>query len=155
MLKISLLKNNMSKSNFLKNTIGLISGLIFGVGLILSQMVNPQKVLGFLNVFGAWDISLALVMGGALMVSIIGVYIAKRQPKSLIGEAIILPNKTVIDKPLILGAALFGIGWGIAGICPAPAIVLLGTGQWQALIFVVAMVIGIIAYQQFVKPKLS
>ncbi|WP_201534597.1 YeeE/YedE family protein [Psychrobacter ciconiae] len=149
-----MLKISFSKNDILKNTIGLISGLIFGVGLILSQMVNPQKVLGFLNVFGAWDISLALVMVGALMVSIIGVFIAKRKSQSLIGEAIILPNKTVIDKPLILGAALFGIGWGIAGICPAPAIVLLGTGQWQALVFIVAMIIGIIAYQQVIKPKL-
>lgn len=147
-------KNGLSKNNFLKNTIGLISGLIFGVGLILSQMVNPQKVLGFLNVFGAWDMSLALVMGGALMVSIVGVYIANRKPQSLISEAIILPNKTIIDKPLILGAALFGIGWGVAGICPAPAIVLLGTGQWQALIFVAAMIMGIIAYQQLIQPKL-
>ncbi|WP_169392585.1 MULTISPECIES: YeeE/YedE family protein [Psychrobacter] len=155
MSKNGLLKNNISKSNFLKNSIGLISGLLFGVGLILSQMVNPEKVLGFLNVFGAWDISLALVMGGALMVSVVGVYIAKHNPKNLIGEPIVLPNKTVIDKPLIFGAALFGIGWGIAGICPAPALVLLGTGQWQALVFVVAMVVGIIAYQQIIKPKLS
>lgn len=145
----------MLKNSLLKNTIGLLSGLLFGFGLILSQMVNPQKVLGFLNVFGAWDISLALVMGGALMVSIVGVFIAKRNPKSLIGAPVILPNKTVIDKPLIFGAALFGIGWGIAGICPAPAIVLLGIGQWQALVFVVAMVVGIIAYQQIIKPKLS
>lgn len=148
-------RNSISKNNALKNSIGLFSGLLFGFGLILSQMVNPQKVLGFLNVFGAWDISLALVMGGALTVSIVGVYFAKRKQTSLIGEPIILPNKTVIDKPLILGAALFGIGWGIAGICPAPAIVLLGTGQWQAVIFVVAMVIGIIAYQQLIKPKLG
>ncbi len=145
----------MSKNNFIKNSVGLSSGLLFGFGLILSQMVNPQKVLGFLNVIGAWDISLALVMGGALMVSMVGVYIAKCQPKNLIGEAIVLPNKTIIDKPFIFGAALFGIGWGIAGICPAPALVLLGTGQWQALIFVMAVVIGIIAYQQVIKPKLS
>lgn len=138
----------------LKNIIGLLSGVLFGLGLLISGMTDPIKVQGFLDVFGAWDISLALVMGGGLMVAIVGVQVAKRQRLSWIGTSIDMPSKTIITKPLIIGAVLFGIGWGLVGICPGPGIVMLGTGVWQAYVFVPAMVAGMLLYQ-WLEPKLN
>lgn len=138
----------------LKNIIGLLVGLLFGFGLLISGMTDPVKVQGFLDVFGAWDISLALVMGGGLMIAIVGVQLAKRQGNSWIGTLIEMPTKTKINKKLLIGAMLFGIGWGLVGICPGPGIVLLGTGQWQAYIFVPAMIIGMLMYQ-WLEPKLG
>ena len=138
----------------LKNIIGLLAGLLFGIGLLISGMTDPVKVQGFLDVFGAWDISLALVMGGGLIVAIVGVQLAKRQQTSWIGTSIDMPSKTVINKKLLIGARLFGIGWGLVGICPGPGIVLLGTGQWQAYVFIPAMIIGMLVYQ-WLEPKLN
>ena len=138
----------------LKNIIGLLAGLLFGIGLLISGMTDPTKVQGFLDVFGAWDISLALVMGGGLIVAIIGVQLAKRQQTSWIGTLIELPSKTSVNKKLLIGAMLFGIGWGLVGICPGPGIVLLGTGQWQAYIFIPAMIVGMLIYQ-WLEPKLG
>ncbi|WP_352259205.1 DUF6691 family protein [Psychrobacter sp. TB55-MNA-CIBAN-0194] len=136
----------------LKNIIGLLAGLLFGLGLLISGMTDPVKVQGFLDVFGAWDISLALVMGGGLIVAIVGVQLAKRQQSSWIDTVIEMPSKTVINKKLLIGAVLFGIGWGLVGICPGPGIVLLGTGQWQAYVFIPAMIVGMLIYQWFA-PK--
>ena len=138
----------------LKNIIGLLTGLLFGIGLLISGMTDPTKVQGFLDVFGAWDISLALVMGGGLIVAIIGVQLAKRQQSSWIGTLIELPSKTSVNKKLLIGAMLFGVGWGLVGICPGPGIVLLGTGQWQAYVFIPAMIVGMLVYQWF-EPKLG
>ena len=138
----------------LKNIIGLLAGLLFGFGLLISGMTDPAKVQGFLDVFGAWDISLALVMGGGLAVALVGVQLVKRQSTSWIGTVIEMPTKTTINKRLLIGAMLFGIGWGLVGICPGPGIVLLGTGQWQAYVFIPAMIIGILAYQ-WLEPKLG
>ena len=138
----------------LKNMIGLLAGLLFGIGLLISGMTDPVKVQGFLDVFGAWDISLALVMGGGLIVALVGVQLAKRQQSSWIGTSIDMPSKTTINKKLLIGAMLFGIGWGLVGICPGPGIVLLGTGQWQAYIFIPAMIVGMIIYQ-WLEPKLN
>ena len=138
----------------LKNIIGLLAGLLFGIGLLISGMTDPVKVQGFLDVFGAWDISLALVMGGGLIVAIVGVQLAKRQQTSWIGTSIDMPSKTVINKKLLIGAMLFGIGWGLVGICPGPGIVLLGTGQWQAYVFIPAMIIGMLVYQ-WLEPRLN
>ncbi|WP_199506942.1 MULTISPECIES: DUF6691 family protein [unclassified Psychrobacter] len=138
----------------LKNIIGLVAGLVFGYGLLISGMTDPAKVRGFLDVFGAWDISLALVMGGALIPAFIGVWLARRQQVSWAGETIELPSKRTLSKPLILGAMLFGIGWGLVGICPGPAWVLLGTGQWQALVFIPAMLAGMLLYQ-WLEPRIS
>ena len=138
----------------LKNIIGLLAGLLFGIGLLISGMTDPVKVQGFLDVFGAWDISLALVMGGGLIVAIVGVQLAKRQQSSWIGTSIDMPSKTVINKKLLIGAMLFGIGWGLVGICPGPGIVLLGTGQWQAYVFIPAMIVGMLVYQ-WLEPKLN
>lgn len=138
----------------LKNIIGLLAGLLFGFGLLISGMTDPVKVQGFLDVFGAWDISLALVMGGGLMVAVVGVQLAKRQQTSWIGSLIEMPTKTTINKKLLIGAMLFGIGWGLVGICPGPGIVMLGTGQWQAYVFIPAMIIGMLVYQ-WLEPKLN
>ncbi|WP_201530515.1 DUF6691 family protein [Psychrobacter sp. LFX-11D] len=138
----------------LKNIIGLLAGLLFGIGLLISGMTDPVKVQGFLDVFGAWDISLALVMGGGLIVAIVGVQLAKRQQTSWIGTSIDMPSKTVITKKLLIGAMLFGIGWGLVGICPGPGIVLLGTGQWQAYVFIPAMIVGMLVYQ-WLEPRLN
>lgn len=138
----------------LKNIIGLLAGLLFGIGLLISGMTDPTKVQGFLDVFGAWDISLALVMGGGLIVAIVGVQLAKRQQNSWIDTLIELPSKTIINKQLLIGAMLFGIGWGLVGICPGPGIVLLGTGQWQAYVFIPAMILGMLIYQ-WLEPKLN
>ena len=138
----------------LKNIIGLLAGLLFGFGLLVSGMTDPVKVQGFLDIFGAWDISLALVMGGGLVVAFFGVRLAKRQQTSWIGTLIEMPSKTVINKKLLIGAMLFGIGWGLVGICPGPGIVLLGTGQWQAYVFIPAMIIGMLVYQ-WLEPKLG
>lgn len=138
----------------LKNIIGLLAGLLFGFGLLISGMTDPVKVQGFLDVFGAWDISLALVMGGGLVVAIVGVQLAQRQQTSWIGTLIEMPTKTTINKKLLIGAMLFGIGWGLVGICPGPGIVLLGTGQWQAYVFIPAMIVGMLVYQ-WLEPRLG
>ena len=138
----------------LKNIIGLVAGLLFGIGLLISGMTDPAKVQGFLDVFGAWDISLALVMGGGLAVAIVGVQLAKRQKNSWIGTLTEMPSKTTINKKLLIGAMLFGVGWGLVGICPGPGIVLLGTGQWQAYVFIPAMIMGMLVYQ-WLEPKLN
>lgn len=125
----------------------LASGLIFGVGLILAGMANPAKVLAFLDLAGAWDPSLALVMGGAIAIGLIAFTVAKKRQLSYLGLAIQLPTNRIIDKRLIMGGLAFGIGWGLVGICPAPAFVLLGLGSMKAFIFVIAMVIGMGIYE--------
>ncbi|WP_348654580.1 DUF6691 family protein [uncultured Psychrobacter sp.] len=138
----------------LKNIIGLLTGLLFGLGLLISGMTDPVKVQGFLDVFGAWDISLALVMGGGLAVAIVGVQWARRQSKSWVGDEIEMPTKTKVTSKLVIGAMLFGIGWGLVGICPGPGVVLLGTGQWQAYVFIPAMLVGMLVFQ-WLEPKMN
>lgn len=120
----------------------LLAGLVFGVGLILSGMANPAKVLGFLDLFGRWDPSLAFVMGGAVAVSAVAFFIARRRSVSLLGAALKLPTARQIDRRLVIGSVLFGIGWGIAGFCPGPALVALGMGEAKAVVFMVAMLAG-------------
>ena len=120
----------------------LLSGLVFGLGLLVSGMANPAKVLGFLDLTGRWDPSLALVMAGAIAVGMLAFSVARRRTVSLLGLDMIWPKTRHIDRRLIGGSVLFGIGWGIAGFCPGPALVALGMGEWKAVVFVVAMVIG-------------
>lgn len=122
--------------------VSLLSGLVFGLGLILSGMADPAKVLGFLDLAGAWDPSLALVMGGALAVGLVAFTVARRRKVSLLNEPMRLPTATRMDARLIGGSLLFGIGWGVAGFCPGPGLVALGMGQPKAALFVVAMLAG-------------
>ena len=122
-------------------------GLVFGLGLILSGMSNPGKVLGFLDLAGNWDPSLAFVMGGAILVGLIAFQVARKRTQTFLGGALKLPNRTDIDKRLVLGSLAFGVGWGLAGFCPGPALVSLGSGQIKGLIFVAAMVAGMGIYE--------
>ena len=133
--------------------ISLFCGLIFGLGLLISGMANPQKVLGFLDITGLWDPSLILVMAGAILAALLPFQWAKNQSRSLLGQTMQLPDKTQIDRPLIVGSLLFGIGLGLAGICPGPAIVLLGLKQINAIYFVLAMLAGMWIFQILQKRK--
>lgn len=130
------------------NTVfAFIAGLVFGIGLLVAGMANPAKVLGFLDIAGAWDPSLGLVMAGAIAVGVIAFTLAKRRSHSLLGQPIQLPSNRQIDRRLIGGSLLFGIGWGIAGICPGPSIVLLGAGEMKGVAFVTAMIAGMFVYE--------
>jgi uncharacterized membrane protein YedE/YeeE len=124
----------------------LLCGFIFGMGLLVSGMVNPAKVLGFLDLFGAWDPSLALVMAGATGVAAVGFILTKKRSASLLGEPLQAPNNRSIDARLLLGSLTFGVGWGLAGFCPGPALVALGAGEPKALLFVAAMLLGMSAF---------
>jgi len=117
-------------------------GLLFGIGLILSGMTDPGKVTGFLDPAGAWDPSLALVMGGAIGVGVFGFALARRRTTAFLGGAMQLPAGNPIDRRLVAGSLVFGAGWGLAGFCPGPALVSLGAGHWQALVFTGAMLAG-------------
>ena len=133
----------------MRNLIALASGLVFGLGLIAGGMTDPAKVKGFLDLFGAWDPSLALVMGGAIAVGVFGFAAARRRSLSWTGEPMELPTQRAIDGRLVGGGVLFGIGWGIAGFCPGPAVVALGGGLGPAAIFVVAMLAGMWLHDRF------
>lgn len=119
-----------------------LAGLVFGLGLIVSGMANPAKVLGFLDLAGAWDPSLAFVMAGAIAVGVLAFMAADRRTVSLLGAEMRLPQSRRIDRRLVVGSMLFGIGWGVAGLCPGPALVALGMGQIKALVFAAAMLSG-------------
>ncbi|WP_020202484.1 DUF6691 family protein [Cupriavidus sp. WS] len=125
----------------------LLAGLVFGLGLILAGMANPAKVLGFLDLAGAWDPSLALVMGGAIALGLVAFALARRRRVSLLGLPMRLPGARGIDARLVGGSLLFGAGWGLAGICPGPALVLLGAGAWQGAVFVLAMLAGMMLFE--------
>ena len=122
-------------------------GLLFGLGLILSGMTDPGKIIGFLDVFGAWDPSLAFVMMGAIAVGFIAFALAKKRTTTILGGALRLPTASHINKRLIIGSTVFGTGWGLAGFCPGPALVSMASGQIQALWFVSAMVAGMLAFE--------
>ncbi|WP_354443699.1 YeeE/YedE family protein [Marinobacter sp. MBR-99] len=125
----------------------LFAGLIFGLGLIVSGMANPEKVLGFLDIAGAWDPSLAFVMGGAVIVGLVAFTIARKRTLSFLGFNIKLPTNTQIDKRLIVGSMMFGVGWGIAGFCPGPALVAFGAGEIKGVVFVASMVAGMMLFE--------
>lgn len=137
----------------MRYAIALISGLIFGLGLIAGGMTDPTKVKAFLDVFGAWDPSLALVMGGAIAVGVFAFAAAKRRSLAWTGEHMEIPTNTVIDTRLVLGGVLFGAGWGIGGFCPGPALVALGSGLESAAIFVAAMLVGMLLHDRFLAKK--
>lgn len=131
----------------------LLAGLVFGFGLILSGMANPAKVLGFLDLFGRWDPSLSLVMGGAIAVASTVFFLARRRTISLLGAAMKLPTAKDIDRRLVGGSLLFGLGWGIAGFCPGPALVALGMREGKALVFVLAMLVGMGIFEMMERLK--
>lgn len=133
--------------------IALLAGLIFGLGLIVSGMVNPDKVQDFLDMSGSWDPSLLLVMGGAITVGLLAFTLAKRRNETFLGAPINMPTSRVIDKRLVLGSLAFGIGWGLAGICPGPGIVLVGSGNAQGMVFVAAMLVGMGIFELLERRK--
>ncbi len=122
-------------------------GLLFGLGLILSGMTDPGKVIGFLDLAGNWDPSLALVMGGAIAVGFFAFALAKKRTLSFLGGAMRLPSSHQIDRKLVVGAVLFGAGWGLAGFCPGPALVSLASGQTKAAVFVLFMLAGMLVFE--------
>lgn len=124
--------------------ISLVAGIIFGLGLILSGMANPAVVQGFLDPFGNWNPALIWVMAGALVMSFIAVTILKKRATTLLGERHHLPTNTPMNKRLIIGGLIFGAGWGLVGICPAPALVLVGQGLPDGILFSIAMIIGLL-----------
>jgi len=125
----------------------VLAGLVFGLGLITSGMANPAKVLGFLDLAGPWDPSLALVMGGAIAVGLLAFFVAGKRRVSLLGAEMRLPTARQIDRRLVVGSLLFGIGWGVAGFCPGPGLVALGMGEFKAALFVAAMLAGMLIFE--------
>ena len=130
-----------------------VAGVIFGLGLIVSGMADPAKVLGFLDLAGAWDPSLAFVMAGAISVAAVAFAVARKRTVSFLGAAMNLPKTRRTDRRLVAGSLMFGIGWGVAGICPGPGLVALGMGEIKALVFVVAMLAGMGLYEVLERRK--
>ena len=137
----------MLNKNHLYRIAEFVVGLLFGLGLMLSGMTDPGKVIGFLDLFGTWDPSLALVMGGAIMVGFFAFTVAKKRTSTFLGGAMRLPTNMDMDKKLVIGSLLFGAGWGLAGFCPGPALVSMADGQPKALVFVVAMLVGMLGFE--------
>lgn len=131
----------------------LFSGLLFGIGLLISGMANPAKVLGFLDLAGNWDPSLALVMAGAVGIGLAGFGLARRRKQTLLGAPLHLPTTRRIDRRLVVGSLAFGIGWGIAGFCPGPALVALGSGEIKAAVFVASMLAGMAIFELIERRK--
>ena len=125
----------------------LMVGLLFGIGLIVSGMTDPAKVIGFLDLAGSWDPSLGFVMGGAILVGIFAFGVARKRKRSLLGAPMRLPTATVIDRRLVLGSLAFGAGWGLAGYCPGPALASLATGGAKPLLFALAMLAGMALFE--------
>ena len=133
----------------MRSLVGLLCGVVFGLGLIIAQMTNPAKVIGFLDILNGWDPSLAFVMGGGLVVFGVGFIMLKGRQNSFLGASVRLPTASQIDAPLVLGAVLFGAGWGLSGLCPGPALAALTIGGSPAFTFVVAMVVGMFLHQLY------
>lgn len=130
-----------------QHLVTLVAGLLFGLGLGFSQMIDPEKVIGFLDLFGAWDPTLAFVMGGAVAVTLVTFRFILKRPAPILGSKFYVPTRQDIDKPLVIGAVLFGMGWGIGGYCPGPAITALVLGSLNPALFIVAMLAGSLAYK--------
>lgn len=137
----------MLHKNHLHRLSEFVVGLLFGLGLMLSGMTDPGKVIGFLDLFGTWDPSLALVMGGAILVGFFAFTFAKKRTTTFLGGVLRFPTNMDIDKKLVVGSLMFGAGWGLAGFCPGPAMVSMADGQPKALVFVLAMLVGMLGYE--------
>ena len=137
----------------MKNVLALISGLVFGFGLILSGMANPAKVIGFLDIAGSWDPSLAFVMGGAIAIGFFAFKYAETRDTTFLGEELNLPRNNTIDKRLVGGSLVFGAGWGLGGFCPGPGLVSLGMGYSGGIIFALSMVVGMLAFELIQKDS--
>ena len=137
----------------MRTALAFVAGLVFGLGLLLSGMADPAKVLGFLDLAGAWDPSLMFVMGGAVGVGVVAFAAARRRTRSLLGDPMQLPTATHVDRRLLAGALLFGAGWGLAGFCPGPALVALGLRQGKAVVFVAAMLAGMAAFEHWQRRR--
>ena len=145
----------MHKTQLIRIIIALISGLLFGAGMVISGMVDPDKVLSFLNITGNWDPSLAFVMGGALSVfTPIYHLIIKKRNKAINGEEFTWTSNTTIDGTLISGAVIFGVGWGLAGFCPGPVVSSIAGGNNIILAFILAMIVGIVCANQYLAGRL-
>jgi uncharacterized protein len=127
--------------------VSIVSGIFFGLGLALSQMTNPNKVLNFLDIAGNWDPSLLFVMVGALAITLLFFTKILKRPKPLFDKKFYLSDKSAIDKPLIIGAAIFGVGWGISGYCPGPSVAGLGLGNFEAVVMIFSIYLGFIAHR--------
>lgn len=136
-----------------RNASALLAGLTFGLGLAISQMVNPKKVLDFLDVTGNWDPSLLLVMGGAVGVAMLAFHLVLRREQPLFESEFHLPRMTKVDRRVLIGSAVFGLGWGIGGYCPGPGIAALSAGSADALVFVTGMVLGSLLYRYLARPR--
>ncbi|MBW4485443.1 MAG: YeeE/YedE family protein [Tildeniella torsiva UHER 1998/13D] len=145
-------QNASTPNTLAQNLVTLTAGLLFGLGLGFSQMIDPQRIIGFLDLTGSWDPTLAFVMGGAVLVTLVSFRLILRQPHPLLGSKFFVPTRDDIDRPLVLGAALFGIGWGLGGYCPGPAIAALGLGAANPLLFVAAMIAGSLVHKAFNRP---
>jgi uncharacterized protein len=132
--------------------VSLATGTIFGAGLALSDMINPERVLAFLDLAGDWDPSLAYVMGGAILPMIIAYVLSSRMRTPLFDKSFFIPENRILDSRLIIGSALFGVGWGLVGLCPGPAISGLVLGAWQPWLFVVAMLVGMVIHRIATTP---
>ena len=137
----------MLHKNHMYRITEFIVGLLFGLGLMLSGMTDPGKVIGFLDLFGAWDPSLALVMGGAILVGFFAFTAAKKRSTTFIGGVLRFPTNMDIDKKLVVGSVLFGAGWGMVGLCPGPALTDLASLSPRVIVFVIAMIVGVIAWE--------
>ena len=136
-----------------RNASALLTGLIFGLGLAISQMVNPEKVLDFLDVAGNWDPSLALVMAGAVAVAMLAFRFALKREKPIFESEFHLPRMTKVDRRVLVGSAVFGLGWGIGGYCPGPGIATLSAGSVEALVFVAGMALGSVLHQRIATSR--
>ena len=136
-----------------KNASALAAGLLFGLGLAIAQMVNPEKVLDFLDVSGNWDPSLALVMGGAVGVAMLAFRFVLKRGQPMFESEFHLPRMTKVDRRVLVGSAIFGLGWGIGGYCPGPGIAALSAGSVEALVFVAGMALGSVLYQRVAAPR--
>jgi len=131
----------------------IVTGTLFGMGLALSDMINPARVLAFLDLFGAWDPTLAYVMGGALIPSAIGYWLSRRMGAPVAGDRFYVPENRRIDRRLLAGGALFGAGWGLVGYCPGPAVAGLVFAGWQTFVFVAAMIAGMWLHRILTQPR--